>query len=453
MYTAQIGREFLELFIQKTEKNISAKEFFDKEFFPVMFNSEDQKHLMHVHGSPFFQPSYKRLAQKEKIPIPAYRKEKFEEALQDIDSGKIQPHGGIGVGFMAGGMGETTSGQVSSIDIGISEESILYSWFGGALGVGFGGGYDFLFSNPELQWFLYRGWKYYRKYLNETPKAKGRQIETWNGLWLIFGLRYKDDLERAYQETINGITNFTGKQGKYIRLNRPNWSDQVFSLAKYLDDQSIRELVYGYGYGQTNTTLGFLYIELKNVRRIPDIFDQLIQKDQNLSRKEATRLEDVYKTRFKLEDACSMGGIGVKALQPKDLYKYTAGSRKEEADKMYKLNKEKKRITFITYITWIQAMLNNEDTLKLSEEVAEALLKFEGEENRLRTRIKQVEGLWESRNRQQFINGLSSIIEEDKTSAEPLDKAVEQLMTSIPQDMFKLFLTLIKFKYNYYQSN
>jgi len=98
-------------------------------------------------------------------------------------------------------------------------------------------------------------------------------------------------------------------------------------------------------------------------------------------------------------------------------------------------------------------MLNNEETLKLSEEVAEALLKFEGEENRLRTRIKQVEGLWESRNRQQFINNLSAIIEEEKEVAEPLNKAVEQLMTSIPQDMFKLFLTLIKFKYNYYQSN
>jgi hypothetical protein len=186
---------------------------------------------------------------------------------------------------------------------------------------------------------------------------------------------------------------------------------------------------------------------------MPQIFEQLINQDPNISRKQATKLEEVYKTQFSIEKACSLGGIGVKALKPKDLYKFTAGDVSEGAKKMYKLDKEKKRINFLTYITWIQAMLNNEDTLKLSEEVAEALLKFEGQENRLRTRIKQVDGLWESSNRQQFIDGLSSIIEEDENTAEPLNKAVEQLMTSIPQDMFKLFLTLIKFKYNYYQAN
>lgn len=98
-------------------------------------------------------------------------------------------------------------------------------------------------------------------------------------------------------------------------------------------------------------------------------------------------------------------------------------------------------------------MLNNEETLKLSEEVAEALIEFEGKENRLRTRIKQVEGLWESRNRQQLIDGLTTILEEDPSSAETINKTVELIMTSIPQDMFKLFLTLVKFKYHYYQSN
>jgi hypothetical protein len=229
--------------------------------------------------------------------------------------------------------------------------------------------------------------------------------------------------------------------------------DQIFSLAKFTETEQLRELVFGYNLGQMNRTLGFLYLELEKVRWIPQIFDQLINQDETISRKEATRLEEAYKTQFSLEKACSFGGIGVASLKPKDLYKYTAGDIREGNVKMFKLDKEEKRITFITYITWIQAMLNNEETLKLSEEVAEALLKFEGEENRLRTRIKQVEGLWESRNRQQFINNLSAIIEEEKEVAEPLNKAVEQLMTSIPQDMFKLFLTLIKFKYNYYQSN
>jgi hypothetical protein len=452
MYTQQTGRKFLEFYNKKTGKNFSASEFFEEEFFPVLFDAEDHLHLLQVTNSKFFQKISKD-DQREDVRDSVIKKERFLNDVKEVSNGEKTISGAVAVGFMAGDIDKSTSGQISSIDFDLSEENILYSWFGGALGVGFGGGYDFLFNNEELLWFLFEGWKFYRKYLDETPKAKGRQIATWNGLWITHGLEFKDNLDKAYKNTLDLITGNSGKDKGKIKLNRPAWSDQVFSLAKFLDTEHVRELVYGYKLSQMNSTLGFMYIDLGKVRWMPQIFEQLIKQDSKISRRQATKLEEVYKTQFSIEKACSLGGIGVRALKPKDLYKYTGGDVRKRSKKMYKLDKEEKRITFITYITWIQAMLNNEDTLQLSEEVAEALLKFEGEENRLRTRIKQVESLWETRNRQQFIEGLSSIIEEDKNTAELLNKAVEKLMTSIPQDMFKLFLTLIKFKYNYYQSN
>ena len=79
MYTVEIGKQFLELFNKKTGKSLTALEFFEEEFFPLMFDSEDHLHLMHVHGSSFFQPSYSKLAQKKDVPIPIYRKRKFEK--------------------------------------------------------------------------------------------------------------------------------------------------------------------------------------------------------------------------------------------------------------------------------------------------------------------------------------------------------------------------------------
>lgn len=452
MYTQEIGRKFLKLYNKKTGNDLSAIDFFEEEFFPVLFDSEDHLHLMQVTNSSFFQKISKK-DQNEDIRDSVIKKDRFLNDVEDVSKGDKKISGAVAVGFMAGDIDKGTSGQISSIDFNLSQENIIYSWFGGALGVGFGGGYDFLFENEDILWFLYKGWEYYRKYLNETSKAKGRQIETWNGLWITYGLKHKNDYEKAYKNTLEWVSNNSGKQGGMIKLKRPDWSDQVFSLARYLDSNRIRELAYAYNFGQMNRTLGFFYIDLKRVKWLPEIFDQLIQNDTTINRKEIARLEDVYKTQFSLEKACSLGGIGVKSLQPKDLFKYTAGNFRRKNNKIPKLNKENKRITFITYITWIQAMLNNEETLKLSEEVAEALLRFEGEEKRLRTRIKQVEGLWESKNRQQFIDNLSAIIEEEQDVAEPLNKAVEQLMTSIPQDMYKLFLTLIKFKYNYYQSN
>lgn len=55
MYTSYIGKKFLKLYREKEKKphDYSAKQFFDEVFFPLFF--DDEKHLMHVHGSTFFQ--------------------------------------------------------------------------------------------------------------------------------------------------------------------------------------------------------------------------------------------------------------------------------------------------------------------------------------------------------------------------------------------------------------
>ncbi|HKK44842.1 MAG TPA: hypothetical protein VJ964_04935 [Balneolaceae bacterium] len=453
MYTVEIGRQFLKYYNEKTGNDYSALEFFEKEFFPVVFDVEDHLHLMHVHGSAFFQPSYKRLAKKEDVPVPDFRKEKFFNSIEDVITGESEPHGGVGVGYMAGGVEETTSGQVSNIDFELSRENLLYSWIGGALGVGFGGGYDFLFESNEINWFLFKGWEYYREYLKQTPNFKGRQLETWNGLWINYGLQYSKDFDKAFKETTIGIEDHTKKSGNYLKLERPDWIKQIFSLAKYFNGKKERELVYGYGYGQMNTTLGFLYLELKEVKYMADLFDQLVADDSELRSSERVQIEDAYETFFSLVQACEMGGIGVQAVRPKDLRKYTIWTKNKNVKSAPNLSKKDKRIKFLTFITWIEAMLKNDETLQLSEEVAEALIKFEGGEKRLKTRITAVENLWESKSRQQFIDKLSAIVKEEPNIADTINRAVDQLMTKIPQDMYKLFLTLIKFKYHYYQSN
>jgi hypothetical protein len=453
MYTVEIGRQFLNLYNQKKGKNYSALEFFEKEFFSLMFDSEDYLHLMHVHGSSFFQPSYSRLAKKENQPIPFYRKDKFLESVEAVSTGKTEPHGGVGVGFMAGGVEETTSGQVSTIDAELTEEKILYSWFGGALGIGLGGGYDFSFHNEDILWYLFKGWKYYRKYLDENTDVKGRQIETWNGLWILQISDYSDDLNQAYKEFHANLGNNTKKQGGKIKLKRPQWTEQVFALSQFFGDKNERELIYGYSYGQMNKTLGFMHLELKRVSSMADLFDQLIENDPVLSLEEKKRLQDVYEAQFSIEKACAQGGIGLKAMQPKNLYKYTLGGIKKKIKSLPKLEKKEKKITFFTYITWVQAMLKNEDTLQLAEEVAEALIKYEKGQERLTKRKNEVEELWQSYSRQQLIDKLAAIVDEEPKVAKTMNKAVDQLMTKIPQDMYRLFLTLVKFKYHYYQSN
>src|SRR5699024_6898553 len=141
---------------EKTGNDYSALEFFEAEFFPVMFDAEDYLHLMHVHNSPFFQRIYKK--DREVYPDmrdALLRKNKFFNSIEEVVSGEEDLGGNLGVGFMAKGHDGTTSGQVSNIEAEFSESEILYSWIGGALGVGFGGGYDFLFESNDINWFLF----------------------------------------------------------------------------------------------------------------------------------------------------------------------------------------------------------------------------------------------------------------------------------------------------------
>lgn len=451
MYTADIGRQFLNLYNEKTGKNWSAEEFFEEAFFPLFFDTADYLHLMQVTNSSFFQ----KVSDKEKesgLPEPQIKKDRFYNQLENVANKKQPVSGAIGVGYMAGEVEKGTSGQVSNVSIDFDKETLLCTWFGGALGVGFGGGYDVLFNDPEINWFIYQGWQYYRHYINETPNMKGRQIETWNGLWLLYGFKENLAPDKIYKQIKSPVGQHLSQNKKVFQLQRPNnWLEQVTALAKAFRKSDKNNLLgYAYNFGQMNKTVGFFYIQLPQIRRLNEIYDQYLAKDPEIGRESENALENVFKTQYNLETAIAQGGIGVKALKPKDLYKFTAGSKQKEVANIPKLDKEAKRIQFITYKTWLTAMLNNEQTLELTQKLAQDLLHFVQGDKRKTTRERTIEELWEASNRQQMINQLVAIQSEEPDLSETLNQTVNKLMTELPQDNFRLFLTLTKFKYHYF---
>jgi len=449
MYTAEIGRHFLNLYNEKTGKYLSAEEFFEEEFFPLFFNAEDHLHLMQVTNSSFFQKISKKEAESG-LPEPEIKRQRFYKQLDSVEEGKQSVSGAIGVGYMAGEIEKGTSGQVSNIDFELNKESLLSTWIGGALGVGFGGGYDILFNDSEINWFIHRGWQYYRNYIDETPKMKGRQIETWNGLWLLHGLKHRGKPDSAYKQLKKPLSDHLAESKGIVQLQRPNnWLEQVIALAKAFGGEKDKLLGYAYNFGQMNKTIGFFYIHLPEIKRINEIYDHYLASDPQLEGKTETAFERVFKTQFNLENAIAHGGIGLMALKPKDLYKYTAGSKQKEAANTPKLDKEEKRIQFLTYKTWLTAMLNNEQTLELTEKLAKNLLHFKEGEKRKTTRERTIAELWEASNRQQMIDYLVNIQKEAPDLSETLNETVNQVMTELPQDNFRLFLTLTKFKYHY----
>ncbi len=449
MNTIYAGKQLLQHLEKKRGAKIESKTFFDKEFWPTMFNAPDHQHLMQVHNSDFFQGGHIKSAKKEDIALPLFRKMKYELSLKKVAEGTKPVSASIGVGFMAGGPAETTFGQVTDLPLKFTEDELLCSWFGGALGIGFGGGYDFLTSESEIFEFIYNGWPYYRRLIQETPGLKGRQIEAWNGLWLCYGLKYRNDLEKAYRKVMQPVLDKHISTNKNIaKLERPEWSKQVLSLsAEFGGADAI--VLQGYSYGSTNKTLGSMPVQLPQVKRFSQLFKQFVEQEKGL---ENQALEDVFKEEFSMSKAARYGQLGLRALTPAKLPNYLYD--KDTSLTKIQKDEQKNPYQFLIYKTWIIAMLNNEELYELATELAKKLLEFKEEgKNAMFTEAdkkKHIEALFTMRKPSLFINQLSEIAQGMVHPPEQFRQASKAAATQITPDQLHLFISLLRFEYIYH---
>ena len=125
MYTSFIGKKFLDAWNAREGRDLSARQFFDEIIFPVFFN--DEKHLLHVSNSPFFQ-SLSAEAVASGRPEPEIRRENLHNSILTKN-----PNASIYVGFGAEDATATTSGQMTTMSGKIEAEEIYASWIGEAL--------------------------------------------------------------------------------------------------------------------------------------------------------------------------------------------------------------------------------------------------------------------------------------------------------------------------------
>ena len=109
MYTSYIGKKFLRLYNEREKTDLSAKDFFDKVFFKLFF--DDEKHLLHVGNSPFFQkPKDDDVKKHGSKSLAQYNN--LKAAIEnDV------PNMSIFVGSQAKDVGGTTSGQITGMEV------------------------------------------------------------------------------------------------------------------------------------------------------------------------------------------------------------------------------------------------------------------------------------------------------------------------------------------------
>jgi len=439
MYTSYIGKKFLELYNEKENKNYSAEEFFEKEFFPLFFN--DEKHLLHVGNSPFFQKPKDQDVKKYGSKSMAQYNNLKEAIENDI------PNMSIFVGSAAKDIGGTTSGQVSNINIDIDKNEMYASWMGEALGIGISGGMVMLIDEPEVLWALYSGWKYYRKYLNQTPNVKDKQIETWNGQWLY-------NWAQPNFDALNPVDSLRIEpvevQGN-VAIPTQSWLKAIFALSQKFPDKVITS--YSYNLSQTNTTLGFISIYLPEVKRMYELRDKIfIDESKNILTDEEI---NSYSTFYNYKTACRFGTIGLKALEPAKLREFMPkGSVQYAQGKEYQFTSEESFKQYQLYKIWIIAMINKTELLNLASQVAKALLEIEkpSSSDRGKTVFSNLsKEVRESGNLRLFIDNLTEVLSHTPSNADTFYKVVDEVL-KMPADNFPLFVTLIRFEYAYQKS-
>jgi hypothetical protein len=403
MYTSYIGKKFLQLYNEKAKKNISAEEFFDKEFFPLFFDNE--KHLMHVGNSPFFQK-----------PKPGDVDKFGRKSLAQYNNLKTAiendiPNMSIYVGSGVKDINNTTSGQLSNIKMKTTKEDIYASWIGEALGICVSGGTVMLIDQDNILWTLYSGWKYYREYLNQTPHIKDKQIETWNGQWLWHTSQYNYDEDYPLD---NFEVEHTERQGKNC-ISTQEWVKIIFALADRFPAYTIT--AYSYSLSQTNITLGFIKLYLPEVHDMVNVMNVLFpgELQKNLSDKEFK----TYTTFYNYKTACRYGTIGLKALEPSKLREHMPkGSIPYAQGKDYTFNNEESKTNYKLFKTWIIAMLNNMELLQRATQIAEIIILVEDQSKKDGTsrgktdQGQKIKEFLNSKKKDTFLDGLKELMKQ-----------------------------------------
>lgn len=436
MITTLVGKTFLKAYNEKYNQKYSAKEFFEKVYFELFFNHP--KYMQWVTNSPFVQM---KKGQKPHLLSSDERLEKLENLYSKVE--EEVPDASFAIGFPASESKgfASTSGLVSDIVIEADDEDVYLSWIGGGLGIGVAGGFNLLINDAEITLATFEGWQYYRKYLNDPTleKLRGNQINSWNGQWLTykFGKNYSTDFNffDLEQERIFKVDTALAE------VNTVNWSNLFFSLSNQFPERTMN--AYVYSFGQTNKTIGFIPIYLKEGRRLKDIFKQLFHTEKPFETKEFQSLFGMH-----IKRACELGSIGLHALRPDSLKKYMEESRNIPFSKDEAKRKEQILI-YQSYKTWLIAMMskNKEQITDYTLELAKLILRYRSTAKGTTGKNLIEKDLFGAKSKRGFIEALTEMISVlEGADLDALKKLKDEvhLMTN---EEFSYFSTLLKFDY------
>ena len=379
-----------------------------------------------VQNSPFVQM---KQGQRVETLTSEERREKLSEFHQKILMGSQDASVALGYAASEEKGFATTSGQVTNMELSITAEDVYLSWIGACLGLGVKGGISILFDQSALLLDIFEGWAVYRKLLDEVPSLKGNQLSSaWNAQWLI----------HKYSRLFNPKNPFAHldpyeEKAGVMGIKVESWTLLLIRICQHYTNPKM--LGYVYGFGQMNTTIGFIPFVLSQIRRSFDFYDRLFQMERE-------KAEPLWGTAFGLQKACERGVVGLSAMEPKGLRDYILAKKMPK----YKQENQQQTILFHTYITWIIAMLNNEELWEKALEFATVLQNFSKESKQGKTiNARKVDEVLRAISKRKFIEALVEIVS-NSTEVDVITN-IASLVNTMPTENVPYFLTLVRFRY------
>lgn len=269
MITIRTGELFVEKYNEENGTNFTPKEIFcmlaEKVF-------EGGKHMVNLTNSKFFQylKDYNKFLKGEKD------EPSFELALTSFCDDLENRNCGVETSMnVFGGCAEkgndgyilprTEFNYCDNIHFSIDERycSFIGSFF--SIGVN-----EFLtvINNKEIIWLLYKSFNEYYEFIHNNDSVADKQLPTWNGCYFYAKIRGIN--EYIYDKKLK-------KNGSSEKLETINFLEFLDALSR-IDSLNIKTLEFE-SFGQTNTTCGCITINLDNARGWFNIFDKVVETD------------------------------------------------------------------------------------------------------------------------------------------------------------------------------
>lgn len=424
MITSYIGSVFLEAYNAREGTDYDGKRFFSEIVFPWFYDRE--KYMLWPSNSPFVQA--------EKPTSAEIRAGKLQKLHIDIANAGTKGDASIALGFPAKGVTGTTSGQVTGMTMPLESEDYYLSWIGAVLGIGVSGGWAILFDKPEILLAVFDGWRYYAKLLDEVPQTEPNKVLTWNGCWIQH--RYDTDMSFDPEHpTDDFLPHEKVSRGEKTGFDTVGWAEIMQGIARYFPNE--RLMGYIWKLGQTNETVGFIPFELPEIVRPLDMYVKLFGMDS------AGKARALFGTAVGFERCCQRGSIGIFAMEPKGLRDIMTGRKALK----YKPDDEQNKITFQTYLTWLLAMLNNEQLRDVARELAVELHTYALESKHGKNdRTNEVKEIMKARNREVFIEKILPVIGVLREQSK-LYEVYTLINERMPADRVPYFLGLLRVEF------